>query len=913
MKINKLLSGDKPLSMAGKWIWAADHELSLDTYVRLRGSFTLDKLPARATLTIANTCGEYELWINGQWAGRSICPSTPEVHFADEHSVKKFLRTGRNVVCILAHGYGSGGQWWSFSPSGLVAELRAGRQLIAASDDSWRASLAPEFSRRAHRFLFFLGFAEIVDLRDEQPAWLGPDFDDSAWPAAGLCKELGHHAVIPREIPLPNTATFPARPAGAGKWLFPQGVQSIYLPPIVKRHGPGKYRLTTFIMSPGVDFKLQILCDSDYSLKLNGTEAAHRFGLEASTLDRYTEQDYHPGKYDMLSPPASLRLEPGWNEVQVEIDADDRSAYIALDFHGTSWCTHPLPVVCSATRQLAEQCWRVEKADGSAGEIVHADKPTAEAHSVFDICLPFRDAKPPKKDVLILPGQYAVFDLGRVMSGRPGIEATAPAGTVLDLQHAEWMSDYDKVVQAAGDRYTDRITCREGRQRRELIARRGVRFIKISNRGSWEGTGGGPATVHAVWNAVEKVVGKPRGSFQCSDDRLNAIYTTCIDTMDVSLNYHPVDCPTRENGQYPGDAFVQAHQLFYLFDDLRLLRKGIRQFPRVQEENGRFPGMAPAEWRHTLTDYAMIWVSWIAEHYRHTADANLVREMLPYAEKLFGFFRGLKDQQHGLVQRASEDWYWAFLDHSPIHKRGLICGYNAWYARALEDASWLAAEVGQTGLAQSCASEARQVREACRNLFWDADAGLYRDCFDHGTLSPSITFQTNVIALYTGLATVEQAASMPQRMWRPDGSKIQPELNTMNPYFQHYVLDALAKVQKFDWGLCFIRDYWGLMLDCGATTAWECFQSTAPVVPTASQCHPWSAAPAYWLPAYVLGVKCAAPGWRKAIVRPQATAGIDAARGTVPTPLGAIKVEWQRKGGTIDLKCDAPAGIEIIR
>jgi len=251
MNINKTLASDTPLSLAGKWIWTGD-ELATDVYARFRATFAVDGPPADAAITIANTCGEYELWINGRQVGRGGCPSTPEVHFADTHPIADFLRPGDNVVAILAHAYGTGGQWWSFSPAGLIAEVTADNKILAATDATWKASLAPEFSRHAHRMFIILGFAEAVDLRDEEPGWIASDFDETSWPAAELCKELDAHVIIPRETALPITTSFASSPCGAGKWLCPEGVQIIPLDEAVSEHGPGTYRVTSYLMSPGV-------------------------------------------------------------------------------------------------------------------------------------------------------------------------------------------------------------------------------------------------------------------------------------------------------------------------------------------------------------------------------------------------------------------------------------------------------------------------------------------------------------------------------------------------------------------------------------------------------------------------------------------------------------------------------------
>ncbi|NQT20997.1 MAG: hypothetical protein HQ592_14920, partial [Planctomycetes bacterium] len=463
-----------------------------------------------------------------------------------------------------------------------------------------------------------------------------------------------------------------------------------------------------------------MLGDSDYVLSVNGSQVAtHHFRRPLGGT--YTEQDYFETQPYTDEKPKELRLEPGWNEVSIEVKADERAGHISLRLGGTSFMKTTMPFFFSAAKDLEQPGWRIEKVDGSARTVsAQPDVRPAEVISSWNISIPDLAPSPPGKDVIIEPGRYAIFDLGLVMSGRPAIDVSAPAGVILDLQCAEWISDYDRVLQAGGDKYVDRIIRRDGRQQRENVARRGLRYVKLFN------SGGGPATVHDVSLKVEKVVGDPEGRFECSDELLNRIHRNCVDTLDVSLNYHPVDCPTRENGQYPGDNFVEVLQMFYLYSDLRISRKGIRQFPRVQEENGFFPGMTPAEWRHSLTDYSLIWVCWLAEHYRHTADADLVRDMLPYVERLFGFFRSFKDAAHGLPQRTSTEHYWVFLDHSPIDRRGLVCGYAAWLSRALADGAWMAAQVGEKEKAQQWTEEAAAVRAAARKLFWDAGAGLYR-------------------------------------------------------------------------------------------------------------------------------------------------------------------------------------------
>ena len=71
-----------------------------------------------------------------------------------------------------------------------------------------------------------------------------------------------------------------------------------------------------------------------------------------------------------------------------------------------------------------------------------------------------------------------------------------------------------------------------------------------------------------------------------------------------------------------------------------------------------------------------------------------------------------------------------------------------------------------------------------------------------------------------------------------------------------------------------------------------------------SECHGWSSAPLYENSAMVLGVKPAQLGCREIEIRPDVQ-GYTWARGTVPTPLGYVAVEWKQGEA---LKISGPKG-----
>ena len=149
-----------------------------------------------------------------------------------------------------------------------------------------------------------------------------------------------------------------------------------------------------------------------------------------------------------------------------------------------------------------------------------------------------------------------------------------------------------------------------------------------------------------------------------------------------------------------------------------------------------------------------------------------------------------------------------------------------------------------------------------------------------------------------------------------------PTLKPRAPYFNAYLLQAMARMGRRREALDWMRQYWGGMLAEGATSFWEAYdlgwskqdphlslQADGVTGYFVSLAHGWSSGPAAWLMEEVLGIHAAAPGFRKTIVRPDLL-GLDRAKGQVPAPQGPIRVEMRRAPEmTIDL--NLPPGVEV--
>ena len=158
-------------------------------------------------------------------------------------------------------------------------------------------------------------------------------------------------------------------------------------------------------------------------------------------------------------------------------------------------------------------------------------------------------------------------------------------------------------------------------------------------------------------------------------------------------------------------------------------------------------------------------------------------------------------------------------------------------------------------------------------------------------------------------------------------------------FYGYYMLQAQGLAGDYTGAINNMKDYWGGMLDLGATTFWEDFnidwkknaaridELTPPgkidVHKTYgdycykgyrhSFAHGWASGPTAWLSEYVLGVSIVEPGCKVVKVEPH-LGDLQWVEGTVPTPYGVIKVRHDKQAdGSIKSKIEAPKGVKVIK
>jgi hypothetical protein len=390
-----------------------------------------------------------------------------------------------------------------------------------------------------------------------------------------------------------------------------------------------------------------------------------------------------------------------------------------------------------------------------------------------------------------------------------------------------------------------------------------------------------------------------QGSFESSDPFLNRIWETGVYTTHLCMQDDIWDAPKRDRGRWMGDTDISGRVSDAVFADQFLLEDTLTRLigplPIKEHVNG-IPG------------YSSYWFTELLNHTLHTGHKEYVASMHDQIVGLLQFMDKDFDAQNNFINHTHEwlyvDWSLDLNGDTPSSRATTVLEY----VRAYRAGVRLLQELGDTKNADHFAHRADELAQSSQ-----------ASQFANGSFGPR--WQTNAMAVISGVAKPDQYGSIwtsvlsnvGKPTWRPD---------VITPYYGSYVLDAMARIDHRADALAWIREYWGGMIDEGATSFWEAYDPAWPkdnphlelqADNTAgyyvSLAHGWSSAPAWWLMDQVLGIVPTAPGFTKATIRPDLI-DLDWARGAEPTPNGLLKVDLKKEGKGLRATIDIPEGVD---
>ena len=368
-------------------------------------------------------------------------------------------------------------------------------------------------------------------------------------------------------------------------------------------------------------------------------------------------------------------------------------------------------------------------------------------------------------------------------------------------------------------------------------------------------------------------------SFRCSNPKLEKVWAYLKDCVAYSTAFGLFVDGDRERLPYEGDSLATQLAGYAAFSDAEIARATFRHL------------MDRPTWP-TEGKWCMVMMAW--NDWKWTGNTDLVATWYDrlVAEKLFGE----KRRADGLLVTGTRndltDWPWCERDGFDF--RPVNAAVNAYYHRALEMMSDLAAAIGKAADARRFADEAATVRATYDRAFYDAASGLYVD----GEGSRHSSLHANALALAFGLVPEERRSKV--------ADFVESRAMRCSPYFMIYVLEALRICGRekaiFDALLSEGDRSWLGMIDFGATMGMEAWNLKAK--PNLDVNHSWVAVPLHFLARWVLGVRQTGPGWTNFVVEPH-LGSLDWAEGDVPTPKGIVHVRAERRAdGTVATKVE---------
>jgi hypothetical protein len=378
-------------------------------------------------------------------------------------------------------------------------------------------------------------------------------------------------------------------------------------------------------------------------------------------------------------------------------------------------------------------------------------------------------------------------------------------------------------------------------------------------------------------------------AFHCSEPMLNRIWDLCKYSIKAT-NFAGVFVDgDRERIPYEADAYLNQLSYYATSSDNEIPR---RTFDHLMKY-GTWPTewayhmifMAHADWMHTGD------TQWLAARY-DALKAKLLSE---------------RTGPDGLILSSAEhqartdivDWPTAERDGFVFSPTNTVV--NAFYIRSLGLMSEMAKALGRNEEVAKYETLESEAKKSFRRKLFSLSSAIFRD----GDSTEHSSSHANLFPLAFGLVPTNHRQSI--AAWLSSRGM------RCSVYAAQYLLQGLFDNDFDAEALQLINAKgdrsWRHMVESGTTITWEAWDQK--YKPNQDWNHAWGAAPANLLPRYVLGVEPLVPGWKSAKVRPHVGSLTDAS-GTIPTPLGAIKIHWKRtRAFQLNVQLPAPMNATI--
>ncbi|TFG95989.1 MAG: alpha-L-rhamnosidase, partial [Calditrichales bacterium] len=488
--------------------------------------------------------------------------------------------------------------------------------------------------------------------------------------------------------------------------------------------------------------------------------------------------------------------------------------------------------------------------------------------------------------------------MGQNMVGWVRLRAQGPSGTKVVLRFAE-------TLKADGTIYTDNL--RRARATDTYILKgnneenwepkftyHGFRYVEIS------GFPGVPSK-DAILGKVVHSAAPPTIAFNCSNELINRIQKNIVWGQRGNMHSVPTDCPQRdERLGWMGDAQIFAPTASYNMNMARFWRKWVRDIADCQEEDGSVHDVNPAivvrgpakpGWGD-----AVVAVPWVTYHFY--GDKRIIEENF---DAMAGWVRYMENNSKDYLYERTGYGDWISVVPSP--KEPIGAAYFYYSTKLLSE---MAGIIGRNDDQIKYLHLSEKIAAAFQKKYYNPQTGQYT----------GETQTANLLPLAFGITPPSErqrvadniAGNVRDRGKHPSTGFLGTSylLPVLSQYGAHPLAYETASQTTYP--------SWGYMVEKGATTMWELWNSDVAGPGMNSRNHFALGCVGEWFYSRLAGIYPDPnfPGFKQFIIAPKPAGDLTFTEMQLETGYGRISSRWQIADSTFTLDVTIPANTSAL-
>ncbi len=536
------------------------------------------------------------------------------------------------------------------------------------------------------------------------------------------------------------------------------------------------------------------------------------------------------------------------------------------------------------------------------------DAPGGVLRAQMSPCLRVQDHLTPAK-VWRAPDGRVLLDMGQNMVGWLKVRLRGHEGQPVTLRFAEVLEPQDSCALYTENLRSALVTdeyipASDGAFEWEpTFVYHGFRFVEI------HGLDYLPAATDfdgkVIYDAMQTT-----GSFESSDEILNAIHRNAFWGIRGNYRGMPTDCPQRDERMgWLGDRGTGCYGEAFLLDNEYVYNKWALDIEESMREDGCVCNVSPHYYNTYRGD-----VTWPAAFlyctdmlYTHYGNAQAVQARYPAMKRWVEFIER-ESMADGIVVK---DQYgdWCMPPESPelIHAQdptritpGPVLGSTVFYD-LLGKMQGFARIAGHPEDVPVYAELAARLKKAYNEKYFNAEGGFYANN----------TVTGNILSLHLGLVPEGFERKVMDNILAKTEGEWDSHVSVGVLGIQHLMRGLTengAEDLAFRLASCDTYPSWGYMIRRGATTIWELWNGDTADPAMNSHNHVMLLGDLLiWFYEDLAGIKAASPGFKEIEMAPVFPSGLDRIKASYDSPYGTISSAWEIRDGRLEWDIEVPA------